>query len=71
MENPNLPTCSPLSDQHCQLLNTALEACSLQDELLGKCHQAGLPNLDAYVRENNRSKAMAMGLKQAFFPDRP
>lgn len=71
MSDTQAPTCNPLTDEHCQVLDMALQVCSLQDELLGKCQQAGLPNLDNYVRENNRTKAMAQGLKNAFFPNNP
>jgi hypothetical protein len=65
------PTCNPLTDEHCQLLDVALMGCSTQDELLGKCKQAGMPGLDGYIRDNNRKRQMAQALKAAFFPDRP
>lgn len=70
MSQIQVPTCNPLSDEHCALLDAALQGCALQDELLGKCKDAGMPNLNDLIRDNHRKRQMASGLKAAFFPDR-
>lgn len=70
MEPNQAPTCSPLTDEHCQTLNTVLELCSVQDQLLGLCQQTGLP-VDQYVKENNQAKLTAQALKSVFFPHKP
>jgi hypothetical protein len=68
---PQVPTCNPLTDEHCQLIDITLQGCSLQDELIGKCQQAGVPGIDPYIKDNNRRKQFLSGVKAAFFPDRP
>lgn len=64
------PPCSPLNDTHCDQLNQILELCSSQDQLLGLCHQIGLP-VDQYVKENNQAKIWAQATKAVFFPHKP
>lgn len=70
MENPPHQPCNPLTDEHCDLLSNILVGCAYQDEILQKCQGAGL-NVDKYIADNNRRKALAAGLKQQFFPHRP
>ena len=60
----------PLTDEHYQVLNSILQGCSMIDELLGKCQQAGL-NVDTHVKANQQRKLLATGIKSAFFPDQP
>lgn len=64
------PACSPLTDEHCQIVDGVLELCRTQDELLGLCQQSGM-NVDPYVKENIQAKQWAAATKAVFFPHKP
>jgi hypothetical protein len=66
----NGPQSNPLTDDHYQVISNVLQGCSVQEEILGLCTQAGL-DVSKYVTDNNRRKQLAAGLKKAFFPNNP
>ena len=61
---------TPLTEEHYHSLNSALEACSLADELIGRCQSAGL-DVNKQVRRAREQRQIAEGIKREFFPHRP
>lgn len=60
----------PLGDEHCQLLDMALQSCSDVSCLLDKYEALGL-DVSGWRAQVQSNDALAKGLKAIHFPNRP
>jgi hypothetical protein len=59
----------PLGDEHCQLLDKALQTAAQARQLAQDCVDCGLPMHDELAAIKNREE-LATALKAKFFPNR-
>lgn len=59
----------PLGDEHCALLDSALQSCNDLQCYLDKLAAAGL-DVSAWMQESKSNEALATNLKAIHFPDR-